>query len=305
MKRYFVTYGWELWLIIGIPAILTVVFVLSNILSGILLSDRLGGLSIDNASQVYINAGQLVVGIVSLLLLSLSYLRVRRLEREFLASLWGYSIAVAVIGAATTIAVIVVAVADPEASWGVSSLRALGIRLFASLPQYLALLWFARKLSKISLTHAFFLVAFTSLYLFIPISGTLVDVTGTERVRAFYLSMLVGWVVSLIVALIKVWLLGNFDRRGERFHKEAIIILVATIILSQYARVTIGELLGYLEGPYLAIVPWLGVIVGLVFFVIGFVINLTILLVLFGSVYLVRVRQPKTLDATPVPASNC
>ena len=123
--------------------------------------------------------------------------------------------------------------------------------------------------------------------------------------RSIYLSMLVGWVVPLIVALIKVWLLGNFDRRGERFRKEAIIILVATIILSDYARVTIGELLGYLEGPYLAIVPWLGLIVGLVFFVVGFVINLVTLLVLFGSVYLIRVRQPKALDATPLPASNC
>ena len=107
------------------------------------------------------------------------------------------------------------------------------------------------------------------------------------------------------MAFIKVWLLGSFDRRGERFRKEAIIILVATVILSQYARVTIGELLGYLEGPYLAIVPLLGVIVGLVFFVVGFVSNLVTLLMLFGVVYLIRVRQPKTLDDTPISASNC
>ena len=73
--------------------------------------------------------------------------------------------------------------------------------------------------------------------------------------------MLVGWIVSLTVALIKVWLLGNFDRRGDRFRKEAIIILAVTVILSDYARVGIGELLGYLEGPYLT-VPWL-LIVGL------------------------------------------
>ena len=107
-------------------------------------------------------------------------LRVRRLERELLASLWGYSIAVAVIGVVAKIAVIVVAVAvaDPEESLTVSSLRVTGIRLFASLPQYLALLWFARQLSRVSLTHAFFLVAFTSLYLVIPIQGSLIDVTS-------------------------------------------------------------------------------------------------------------------------------
>ena len=189
LLRYFVTYRWELWLIIGIPAVSVVVRALSWPLSDILLSDRVGSLSIVNSSQVIINAAELVVGIVGLLLLSISYLRVRRLEREFLASLWGYSIAVAVIGIVTTIAVIVVAVvvADPEESRGVSGLRAAGIQLFASLLQYLALLWFARQLSRTSLTHAFFLVAFTSLYLFIPITGTLIDGTGAERVRAFYL----------------------------------------------------------------------------------------------------------------------
>ena len=305
LLHYFSTYRWELWLLIGIPAVVAVVRTVSVPLSGILLSDRVDSLSIVNPIQVVINAAYLVTGIVSLLLLSLSYLRVRRLERELLASLWGYSIAVAIIVVVTKIAVIVVAFAYPEESLTVSSLRATGASLFASLLEYLALLWFARQLSRVSLTHAFFLVAFTSLNLVIPISGTLVDVTGAERARAIYLSLLVGGIVSLIVALIKVWLLGNFDRRGERFRKEAIIILVVVIILSQYARVTIGELLGYLEGPYLAIVPWLGVIVGLVFFVVGFVINLVTLLVLFGSAYLVRVRQPKTLDATPVPASNC
>ena len=105
--------------------------------------------------------------------------------------------------------------------------------------------------------------------------------------------------------MIKVWLLGNFDRRGERFRKEAIIILAVTVILSDYARVGIGELLGYLEGPYLEILPVLGIIVGVVFFVVGFVINLTGLLATFGVVYLIRVRQPKTPDTTPVPASNC
>lgn len=305
MFHYFTTYRWELWLIIGIPAVSVVVHLLSAPLIDILLSDRLGSLSIDNVSQVYVNAWGLAAGIVGLLLLTVSYLRVRRLDRELLASLWGYSIAIAVIGVATTTAVIVVAFADPEASWGVSSLRALGIQLFALLPQYLALLWFARQLSKTSLTHAFFLVAFTSLYLVIPITGTLIDGTGAERVRAFYLSMLVGGIVSLIVALIKVWLLGNFDRRGDRFRKEAIIILAVTVILSQYARVGIGELLGYLEGPYLTILPVLGFIIGVAFFVVGFVVNLVTLLATFGVVYLVRVRQPKTLDTPPIPASNC
>ena len=301
---YFVTYRWELWLIIGIPAVFVVVRALSFSLSGILLSDRVGSLSIINSSRAVINAGEIVVGIVVLILLSVSYIRVRRLERELLASLWGYSIAVAVIGVVAAIAVIVVAVAvaDPEESRTVSGLRITGIRLFASFPQYIALLWFARQLSRVSLTHAFFLVAFTSLYLVIPIQGSLLD--GTSAVLAATLQGLIGGFVGLIVVLIKVWLLGNFDRRGDRFRKEAIIILVATVILSDYARVMLGTLLGYLVVPREAVLPLLGSTVWL-FLVLGFVFNLVALLMLFGVGYLVRIRKPKTLDATPVPASNC
>ena len=52
LLRYFTTYRWELWLIIGIPAVSVVVHLLSAPLIDILLSDRLGSLSIDNASQV-------------------------------------------------------------------------------------------------------------------------------------------------------------------------------------------------------------------------------------------------------------
>ena len=297
---YFTTYRWELWLIIGIPAVSVVVSVWSYPLSGFLLHDRVSSLSVVNSSLVITNAGHLVPGIVGLLLLSVSYLRVRRLEREFLASLWGYSIAIAVIGVVATIAVIVVAVADPDASRAVGGFRASGIRLLAGIPQYLALLWFARQLSRVSLTHAFFLVAFTSLYLFIPIQGSFIDGTSDGLVRALYLSMLVGRIVSLTVALIKVWLLGNFDKRGERFRREAIIILVATVIISDYVRVMLGSLLGYLDVPGEAILGFTGGVT----MVIGLVFNLVTLLVLFGSVYLVRVRRPKMLDATPVPASN-
>ena len=298
LLRYFSTYRWELWLIIGIPIVSAEVSRVSAPLLTIPLFD-LAGITNVVSYSIPISAAHLVIGIVSLPLLSVSYLRVRRLERELLASLWRYSIAVAVIGIVAATAVIVVEVADFEASRTVISIGATGTSLFASLLQYLALLWFARQLSRISLTHAFFLVAFTSLYLFIPIQGSLVTSDGA---RAINLYILVNWIVGLIVMLIRVWLLGNFDRRGDRFRKEAIIILVATVILSQYASVTIGGLLGYLEIPSEAILPFLGATVGL-FMVVGLVFNLVTLLALFGVVYLIRVRQPKT-GAPPVPANN-
>ena len=323
---YFSTYRWELWLIIGIPAVVAVVRTASIPLLAIPFNDlEFNDLEVSNPSFVHvslttvpINAGLLVAGIVGLILLSVSYLRVRRLEREFLASLWGYSIAVALIGFVVTSVftitnVIVVAVAAAGADPGdVGSLlnRLSNFTfLFATLLKYLALLWFARQLSRVSLTYAFFLVAFTSLYLYIPIRF-IVGRPLSEIAWAANLDLLIGgFAVGLILMLIKVWLLGNFDRRGERFRKEAIIILVATVFLGDYARVALGILLGYLEVPSKAILPYtypptVGLFnVGL-FIVIGLALNLVALLVLFGSVYLVRVRQPKPLDAPPIPAGN-
>ena len=321
LLRYFSTYRWELWLIIGIPAVSAVVRTVSIPLLAIPFNDlEVSGPSIVHVSltTVPINAGYLVAGTVGLLLMSVSYLRVRRLERELLPSLWGYSIAVAVIGFVVTSVftitnVIVVAAAAVGADPGEvgSLLNRLGnfTFLFAKLLQYLALLWFARQLSRVGLTHAFFLVAFTSLYLSIPVGSIVGRPLSPEIVWAANLNLLIGGFAGLIVMLIKVWLLGNFDLRGERFRKEAIIILVATVVLGDYARVALGILLGYLEVPRAAILPLLEPTVGLfnvgLFIVIGLVFNLVTLLVLFGSVYLVRVRRPKTLDATPISASNC
>lgn len=322
---YFSTYRWELWLIIGIPAVVAVVRTASIPMLAIPFNDlEFNDLEVSAPSIVHvslttvpINAGLLVAGIVGLILLSVSYLRVRRLEREFLASLWGYSIAVALIGFVVTSVftitnVIVVAVAavgaDPGDVGSLLNRLSNFTFLFSTLLRYLALLWFARQLSRVSLTHAFFLVAFTSLYLSIPVGSIVGRPLSPEIVWAANLNLLIGGFVGLIVMLIKVWLLGNFDLSGERFRKEAIIILVATVVLGDYARVALGILLGYLEVPRAAILPLLlEPTVGLfnvgLFIVIGLVFNLVTLLVLFGSVYLVRVRQPKTLDAPPVPAS--
>ena len=295
MLRYFVTYRWEMWLIIGIPAVLGVVRTLSFPHISNLLNDLVG----------IFDAGSLVVVIpVNLLLLSVSYLRVRRLEREFLTSLWRYSIAVAVIGAVSVIAVIGVGDAYPTAPRLVTNL----LVEFTSLLHFLALLWFARQLSKTSLPHAFFLVAFSplhlfiplSLYQFIPIPGSLWDGISAEVGWAANLRWSIGF-VGLLVMLIKVWLLRNFDRRGDRFRKEAVIILAAVVVLSYCAKGTLSVLLNYLGVPSEAILPLLGFTAG---FMIASSIDIVFtVLMLFGVVYLVRVRRPKP-DATPVPASN-
>ena len=84
--------------------------------------------------------------------------------------------------------------------------------------------------------------------------------------------------------LIKVWLLGNVDLRGPRFRRNAVIGLIATVILSGFARLLIAELIGYGPGLASASVGFAGTTA----------IDVVMLLVVLPScvVYLVRVRQP-------------
>ena len=145
--------------------------------------------------------------------------------------------------------------------------------------------------------HAAFLLVYASLSFVGSLTGS--RVSGGSYFP-YYGNLLAGGAIWVAVVLAKVWLLGNFDRRGARFHRDAVIGLLATVILSGYARVLIADLIGYAEGPYLAILPWLDVVFGLAAFAVTTVYELAMLLALWGLVYLVRVRQP-TADAEPEP----
>ena len=224
--------------------------------------------------------------VVSLLLLAVSYLRVRRLGREYLALLWGYVIILSAIGSVALGAVYIGGIEYPAAD----PLSVIGRNLLifglAEVPRLLALLWFARQASRLSLTHAFFLVVYTSFLLVAPVQGS----TARDDLTSIYLPLLVGGAIGLSVMLLKVWLLGNFDLRGPEFRRNAVIGLVAAAILSGYVGVLIGELIGYSEGPYLNILPLLDVVIGIAAFVATTAFQLAVLFVLFALVYLVRVR---------------
>ena len=282
MLRSLAAYRWELWLIIGIPAVSQVVFLLSAVLLSAVLNPILFNF------QVYDHVQPLSHSIASLLLLSVSYhLGVRHLGRELLASLWGYFIALAAISVVVGIASLVSAIIDPEVN---PLIRSLTINGLADPLQYLALLWFAQRLSRVSITHAFFLVVYTSLRL-----GYLPE--GRVVVTAWSIWLGTG-VIALSAALIRVWLLGNFDRREDRFRKVATIILALVLFLNEYARVVAGELLGYWEGPYATLLPILDITFGLAAFAYGTVFILVLLFVLLGVVYLLRVRQPVSTGAS-------
>ena len=274
MPRFIATYRWELWLLLGIPVIAQTARILM-----IILVDRFS-LLIENATFSVVEIG---VAVSVILLLTLSYPRVRGLGREFLAILWAHRIAAAVLGAAIQSAALLLNLAYPE---GVSLGSQLLLYLAAAPFQIGVLLWFARRASRISLPHAFFLIALTS-FVAPPVSRG-----SPDAALALAFSMAVGAVIALTLALAKVWLLGNFDRRDAAFRRNAIAALIAAVLLSGWARSIVPLLLsGEGDEALQAHVPFAGLITGGVAFAYQAVTLVALLLLYFALAYLVRERR--------------
>ena len=274
MPRLIATYRWELWLLLGIPVIAQTARIPMFILVD-------GAFRFSNSNAAFSVVGIGVAASV-LLLLTLSYPRVRRLGREFLAILWGYRIAAAVLTAAIQSAALLLNLAYPE---GVSLGSQLILYLAAAPFQIGVLLWFARRASRISLPHAFFLIALTS-FAAPPVSR------GSPDAALAFASMAVGAVIALTLALAQVWLLGNFDRRDAAFRRNAVAALIAAALLSGWARSIVPLLLsGEGDDALQAHVPFAGLITGGVAFAYQAVFGLALLFVYFALAYLVRERR--------------
>ena len=200
MRSFFDTYRWELWLIVGIPVI-----------TGICLALVGPFVSLLGYGNAVIHLIYFVGSVVGLLLLAVSYLRVRNLGRDFLAVLWGYVVAASVIGATSQGVLFLVGAAFPGADHLANFGRTFSIYGLALLLEILALLWFARRASRLSLMHAVFLLVYSSLTVVSPVTSSTISGINTYLLLA---SFLARGAITLTVMLAKVWLLGNFDRRG-------------------------------------------------------------------------------------------
>ena len=138
-------YRWELWLFVGVPLVANVVWVIESSrpeLFTLPLSER------QDLSYISPRA------ILLLLLLGLSYLRVRRLGRPTLALVWAYGIAAALANAVATVAIQVFDTPLPGSRTALS--------LVASAVALAILVWFGRQASRISLGHALLLVGLST-----------------------------------------------------------------------------------------------------------------------------------------------
>jgi len=277
ITRFISSYRWELWLVIGIPIIASLIRINAFYFQDLLNINRDGLFSL----------GIVVPSFVVVVLLALSYPFVRRLGREFLTLLWGYMIVASAINLLSFGSLFTTELTLPEEGIGVVLGLAMIIILIALVVHFFVLLWFARQASRLSITHAFFFVALVSLAV-----GGFVQRPDPFVYWAAIATWAVGSVITLCVKLVRVWLLGNFDTQRPSFRRKAVIGLIATTAVAGYVGALAGRLLGDWEFPRLTAYPWLDEIYESASFGVAFAGDLAGLLVVFGIVWLIRVRKP-------------
>ncbi len=242
-----------------------------------------------------------------ILLLIIVYTRLRRLEGvEFLSLLCGYTIVsmtMAILGSfivswlqiaarVGTVGVLLPVVP----AWPLSTLPATLVLTLFSLG---ITLWFARKASRFSLRHAYFLVMIGTLA-FAPGSGPfrtllwslpLDSLLGIGASTAAWITSVIGlaenFVVVLPLSVLGVWLLGNFTLRSPTFQWRTIAGLFAYMALLSAVLPT-------------AIVFFLSPTLREIAIIVGFMaFGVLVLGALFPLIYLVRVRKPA--PTTPDP----
>ena len=267
MARLLGRYRWELLLLVVIPAI-------AYIFSGV-------GVGFGPwVSTTLLLLLYFVPGIghgFAAILLGVTYLRVRELGRPTLSLFWEYSLFAAVITTLSAITAALVAIAFLRLEI-ISSHLALFplVRLVEDTPGALVLLWFARLASRISLAHAFLLVAAT-------VSPTLnVNLNNLALHNA---AILIGGLLQFSLSLLAVWAIPHFDGDNFQMRSRLLAALLTVGGLRLVFWAVIGIIAVMVQGSYeLTIVDMTNAIL---------VFALPTLLVL---TYLVRVRPP------PAPA---
>ena len=232
-------YGWPLVLFVGIPFVATIISAPTTY-----FYDRYGDPHSYELS-LWIPG---MSGFTSAVLLGVLYLRVRKAEQSMLRLVWSYKLVINSISALLYFGAVF-------AGYGDSLQQFIKVLPLITLPLFLPMLWFARRASRASLTHAFFLVFIGGLTL-----------PGLPESLPFY----VGWLWNLAESILAAWLLANFDVRGLRFRRSAAALVVGLDGLAYVRTLFLPIFLFLLPG---------------VIFLLHFPLQLVL-------IYLVRVRRP-------------
>lgn len=220
--RFIPTYRWEILLILGVGVLGNISYRLTTpLLYALLCPDGRCGGPFD-----HFQVGLALASLLEAALLALVYKRIRRLDRPFLALVWQYAIAVALLWTLLRLVTpLVISTGDEYyGEW----------RLFVNYGRpalsTALMLWFARKASIFGLAHGFFL--FLVLRVQAPISG----VWDVFRFRD-HIATTPDWqealasMDALVFGFVLAWLLGNFASRQHDFQWRVVVALTAIYLL--------------------------------------------------------------------------
>ena len=228
MVRFVAAYRWELLLFLVAPAVAR----LANDLTSSVFDSYFDSGWLEGRFSYF---GHGAVGnLVTAVVLGVCYARVRGLGRELLTLVWGYKLTVSAIFALFWFAsaAIVPSFVDPQTDIAAYALVVTVNWTLVSLVQLPVLVVFARRASRLSLTHAFFLFLIT-LHYALPVLQLALWVLpdsltwGTSFFVVSFAVSVASCVGSLVVACVLAWLLGNFESRGDSFRKRLVLMLLA------------------------------------------------------------------------------
>ena len=286
MRRLLNKYRWELWLFVGIPTV-------APFAGSIGLAYAWDAIASDDgwSFSAWRAAGTSAVAAV---LLGASYAKVRRLERLMLKLFWRYSLAASVVSALgfSTNSLLSSQPWDPlDPGLGPFYLRWVLSILALAVLVGLVRLWFAREASRISLPHAFLVIAlsgstagYSILLLLVLLAFSVL--TPTSRDTSDVALQLGTAALGTAITVLSIWTLANFDGVGRRLRRRSLGALLALGVVHAVASPSgvAGDVVDYVEaGSYTtaALAAALGLTAVTVF-----------MLIILGLTYLLRVRPP-------------
>ena len=287
MRRFIVTYRWELWLLLWAP-------LLSGLLASAILT--LAAFFGDRGwmyPPYFFYAGGAVWSLMLTGLLLVFYGRARRLERGFLTLVWGYALGLAAIGALVWLAAAAFSPDNEGSGLLTWTLWTRGRFLAHGIAALLLLYRFARRASQFSLAHAFFLFLVVKTYTPATILGSTLDIRLSE-LAPIGLQIAIGFASVFGVGFLLAWLLGNFDPRGAIFRKWAVVGLLAAYMVSALWELVEFVTAALDSGAELFTVP--------AFTYIGLFLFPSSVIVPLALIYLVRVRDPVPAPEAEPPA---
>lgn len=224
-RRFCTTYRWEIMLFVGIPFTANALLMLVSTVAG----------NVFDAWEWYAGHERVAFfAVVRAALLALCYRRVRRQERELLSLVWGYALFVAIVNVVVSTAASILAPDFWETSFLVVGLWSIGVAIVVTLAELPVLAWYARRASRLSLTHAYFLFA---VMVGLPLGQIVTEVSVhilKDDLPPSTLGIILSPVscgIALASGLLLAWLLGRFEGFSPALRKRVVAGLLAANIL--------------------------------------------------------------------------